>query len=510
MRTTSRLPILFLIGVNLLVGFFTFRSYGLSWDEPLFYDYARALPYAYSPREWLSGSFDLENAFGASGSDHANRGPAYILLAHPVVSLLERLDIDPASAWHLVNFLTFQLGVYLFYLLASRWMQPIPALLSTVLFSWQPLLWGHAFINPKDPPFMVFFIGAVYFGFELIDAVKGAQIPMSRPILLAAFFLGMATSIRVLGPLAGLLTVIYALGKLNKDNLKRFASVLMMYAAASLAVCFLTWPYLWANPINRFIEVFGFMSSNPTSLPVLFAGSIFPADELPRRYFPILLSLTLTEPVYLLTILGTAIGLWKQEKGRQLELAAIGLWFLVPLLYVVVKRPPMYDGYRHFLFCLPPLFFLAGIGLNELYQRISSQRIFGLIALIALLPGLIGAARLHPYEYAYYNSFIGGTSGAFREFETDYWLTCYKEAVENFTVPNVNLFVKREAYIADYYSQNGIVIRDLRTDNTAPASGDYGLVNTRSNEDLKFMKDAPTVQVVKRGSAEFCVIKQVP
>src|SRR3972149_6177515 len=84
-------PILILLIINITVGLFTFRSYGLSWDEPLFYDYADSLPYAYSPSEWFSGNFNLDNAFGSSGTDHANRGPAYIVIAHPIVSLLESL-----------------------------------------------------------------------------------------------------------------------------------------------------------------------------------------------------------------------------------------------------------------------------------------------------------------------------------------------------------------------------------------------------------------------------------
>jgi len=52
-------PIFILLIVNLLVGIFTFQNYGLSWDEPLFYDYANALGYAYSPQEWFSGNFIL-------------------------------------------------------------------------------------------------------------------------------------------------------------------------------------------------------------------------------------------------------------------------------------------------------------------------------------------------------------------------------------------------------------------------------------------------------------------
>src|SRR5690606_4250440 len=117
--------------------------YGLSWDEPLFYEYGDALRYAYNPANWFK-DFDLTRAFGASASDHANRGPAYLLLAVPLVSFLRWLGLDIASAWHLTNFLTFNLGVYLLYRLASRWVDNWSALAVAALFSAQPLLWGHA------------------------------------------------------------------------------------------------------------------------------------------------------------------------------------------------------------------------------------------------------------------------------------------------------------------------------------------------------------------------------
>ena len=151
-------PILVLLAINLLIGLATFKDYGLSWDEPLYYDYAESIGYAYSPHEWFSGDFDLEKAFGPSASDHANRGPAYLLVARSPAALLQNLGLDRASAWHLINFLTFQIGVIVFYLLCLRWMDPWPSLATTAFFSFQPLLWGHAFINSKDVPFLVFFM----------------------------------------------------------------------------------------------------------------------------------------------------------------------------------------------------------------------------------------------------------------------------------------------------------------------------------------------------------------
>ncbi|MEW6404761.1 MAG: hypothetical protein AB1649_23435 [Chloroflexota bacterium] len=536
------LPILILLAANIICGLIVFRNYGLSWDEPLFYDYAESLGYAYSPREWFSGNFNLENAYGSSGTDHANRGPAYILLARGPVRLLTHLGLDAPSAWHLVNFLTFQLGVLLLYRLAIRWIRLWPAIAATALFAWQPLLWGHSFINPKDPPFLVFFLGAVLFGFEMVDTLRSESKSRSQKIwavLLAAFFLGIATSIRVLGPLAGVLVAIYALRALNKKALPFFIA----YAFAAIAIMFIAWPYLWLNPLQRFVEVFGFMSDNPTQLRVLFSGEYYRADELPRRYLPTLLAFTLTEPVWPLFLVGLVRGFWKPIAGlmnsprddrRQtterfplstdhwsLRSPRSGItdyflllaWFLIPIAYVLILRPSMYDGFRHFLFMLPPVFIFAGFAFEKLFELVRSRFVSVILTVLILLTGLIPSVALHPYEYAYYNSFVGGTQGAFRTYETEYWLTCYKEAMEDFqrqaTEPST-IYVHREAYIAATYVRGDITVLDERGAADQINSGDYVLVNSRSNEDLKTFEDATIVLHVSRGNAVFCVIRRIP
>src|SRR5215216_742515 len=249
--------ILLLLVVNILVGLFVFRDYGFSWDEPLFYDYGDALGYAYSPTAWLSGHFELDNSYGSSVDDHKTRGPAYLLLAREPVYLLEALGLDKASAWHLVNFLFFQLGVYFLYRLALRWMNPLAALTAAALFSWQPLLWGHAFINPKDPPFLVFFLGAVCFGFDMVDRLADEALTNRQrlaAILFPALLLGITTSIRILGPLAGVLVLLYAVAKMGKRFFSLFTP-LALYGLIALLAMFVTWPFLWEDPMARFVEV---------------------------------------------------------------------------------------------------------------------------------------------------------------------------------------------------------------------------------------------------------------
>ena len=306
---------------------------------------------------------------------------------------------------------------------------------------------------------------------------------------------------------------IYALSQYKKDSALIFIKQLTIYIVLTIFVTFIVWPYLWTNPLQKFIEVFGFMSANPTQLKVLFNGNIYLANELPRRYLPVLLGFTLTEPVWLLFFIGLFLGIWKSNNKQRLILILTLLWFSIPAAYVILRKPPMYDGFRHFLFMLPPIFIFAGFAFEKIFDTVKNR--WGAISfvLILLMPGIYGALQLHPYEYAYYNSFAGGTSGAFRTYETEYWLTCYREALLDFdqkAPPGSQLFIKREPYIAAYYASPSITIRDYRTEFAQIKSGDFVLVNTRTNEDRSTFRDAPVFLSVQRGKAIFCEIKQIP
>ena len=534
MSSLLKKPILILIAANILIGFFIFRDYGTSWDEPYFYSYADALGYAYSPANWFRADFDLNNSYGASGEDHKTRGPAYLFLARSFVYGLEALGPDSAAAWHLVNFLFFQLGIYFLYCISMRWMSRHSAFATALLFSTQPLLWGHAFINPKDPPFLTFFLGAIFFGFKMVDSIERNTPHKMAAIVVAALFLGVATSIRVLGPLAGLLVVIYFIARLEVPARWNEWKWILGYGLIALLVMFLTWPYLWENPIANFISVFQLMSDNPTNLSVLFNGQAYRAGELPLRYLPFMLTTTLTEPVWILFFIGLIVDLWRTFAGpprhyvgdkfgtsAQISLALILAWLLIIVAYVLLRRPAMYDGFRHFLFILPPVFIFIGSAFSFLSEiisslaknRIASRWLYTGLVTVLITPGVIGMFRLHPYEYTYYNSFIGGTDGAFRNYETDYWLTCYKDAVQrlnNKTSKPARLFVKREAYVAAPYANANIEVLDLRNTTEQVQSGDYVLVNTRLNDDRSTFRDAFNVIEIKRGDATFCFVRQIP
>ncbi len=136
---------------------------------------------AYSIPDWLTGSVDLEQAYGPSAEDHKIYGAAYLLVGRNVTRLLQALTgIDAWTVWHLTNFLAFELGVLFLYLLCKRWMRPPAATFASALYLTQPVIWGHAFINPKDMPFATLFILAVYSGFRMVDRLSTMGVRPSR------------------------------------------------------------------------------------------------------------------------------------------------------------------------------------------------------------------------------------------------------------------------------------------------------------------------------------------
>ena len=209
---------------------------------------------------------------------------------------------------------------------------------------------------------------------------------------------------------------------------------MLLYAALSIVVMLATWPYLWESPF-RFVEVFQFMSDNPTGLQVLFENQVYRAYDLPLRYLPFYLIFTLTEPVWPLFAIGFFAAYFKLKHDFQnlIQASLILAWFLIPLAYDILRNPPDFDGMRHFLFILPPIFIFCRIShLICSLERFKKTGSMLCLIIVLLAPGIYGIIQLHPYEYTYYNSLIGGTGGVFRHYETDYWLTCYKQAVEEF------------------------------------------------------------------------------
>ena len=495
-------PVLLLLITAFLIGIFTVKDYGESWDEADIYrygDYAvNAYQYILHPQELPDFNTNL-NLYG----------PGYYVAADLIAHLF--IMVTPAwsliIAWHFVYFLTFLGCALVIYLLSRRWMRATAAFGAVLLFLSQPLLWGHAFINPKDIPFMAFFAASIYTGFRMVDHYE-ASLNLDKSFLLAGILLGFTASFRVIGPLAGILVLGYAVYKLRSKTILPA----ILYLVTSAITTYLTWPYLWGSLISHYVESLKTMSQFPFATNILFMGKLYKADQLPNTYFPTMLGIQLTEPALLLLVSGVVISiLWffkRQSAGPFLLFLA---WFLIPALVIIGTGLPLYDNARQLYFLFPPLFIMAGLAFEKIFIFLTHPLGKAVLLLITALPGIFLAVRLHPYEYVYYNAFVGGTGGAYRKFEMDYWGVSFKDITEyiNSTVPeNARILVFGPEQTVEQYARPDIQV--FIPEQQPTASYDYVAFLTRENLDERRCKGAEAIYSIERRGAILSVLKSIP
>lgn len=585
-----------LLACVFIAGLLTFNQYGESWDDRSLQKYAEKSIAAYT-------TFPQEGVVNIGREDLGFYGPFFVMFTDVLSkSLSAILPFSLPDLRHLIYYLTYFAGVLAFHSIAKRWLTQLPALGATLLFALQPVLWGHAFMNPKDTPFLSLFLLSISLGMQAFDSLKpDATIDLSPrskrtltlltalwlvsvfglfiftqaihtyletlvlsaqagntnlfsliakdinavpaetyiqryfvlflqlrtyysllitlilliayyklnpnlpiylfTILPAALVLGLSTSTRILGPFAGIIITYYALRTKGKQAIPAIA----MYAVVALIATYLSWPYLWMNPIPRFFQSLQEMSLYPWLGGVIFNGSQYQSTNLPISYLPTLLAIQLTEPVWLLSLAGWVVAVQNKEKKRTLVEVAL-LWFVIPLLAFIFMRIALYDNFRQILFILPPIFLMAGVA----FEAIKNVKWQAVLIVVSLLPGVIGILALHPYEYIYYNQFVGGVNGAKDRFEMDYWAISYREAadyVNSTASPNANVWVEGPAQLFSLFAREDLKIYSSGELDRAE-SYEYVVTFTRYDFDETVYPEAEIVHRIERDGAVLTVIKK--
>jgi hypothetical protein len=136
-----------------------------------------------------------------------------------------------------------------------------------------------------------------------------------------------------------------------------------------------------------------------------------------------------------------------------------------------------------------------------------------LIPMLLIIPGLYGAVQLHPYEYIYYNQFIGGTEKAFRKYETDYWVTSYRAAayaINESADPESPIYVWGPVWIVEQYTREDLQIHPIENMDVPIESGAYIILPSRYDYDLREFPDSQTVYEVMIDEIVLSVVKYIP
>ncbi len=425
--------------IFLLVGFLTYRDYGVSTDEMSLYrvskiDYLR-LRGALSETDFM---YECKN-----NTSICTYPPLFEMVLYRLAPIGSSQSIFFTR--HLATFLYFALGVFFFYLLGKEvfhdWRMGLIAALFLVI---SPRIFANAFYNSKDIPFLSAYIIAMYTMLRFLG----------RKNIFWAGMHGMATgiaaSIRTPGIILATITFMAFLLEaiFSKTTWKQYLQKLIpffVFISVALLIMYISFPYLYNDPIHRFIEVFNIMKQYPWNGYELYMGQNI-GNHTPWHFTFVWFAIS-TPFIYLLFFTLGIFAMFrdflKSVLSRNLtsfvnnsKLYLIALCGVLPILVTIAMKSVLYDGSRQMFFCYPSLLMVSLYGLAFLYNQISlkhhhKQILLALVMIIGLAQPIFFLVKYHPYGGVYFNVLAGSKMSVIKErFSLDSWALASKEGLE--------------------------------------------------------------------------------
>jgi len=424
--------------IFLIVGVFSVNNYGYTYDED-------------NQRDLGIQAVDLilKNDQAIYSATNKYHGSSFTIIAD-IIERTFRIS-NLFFIRHCLTFFLFFASLIFFYFLCKKifksWKH---GLLATLFLFLSPRIFVDSFYNPKDLPFLSFFIIAI-FTFYMFLETRNVKFAFFHGIA-SAFAAGM----RIIGLLIPLLTILFFVidfildekqnqPSVHNDTYKKIQTLFIYLFIFIIAFC-MVMPILLTNPIANLVATIKNMADFPHYSPSLFLGQRINNLDIPRSYLPVWMAVT-TPIFYIVLFIMGLFGFFAAirkslstfyKENKFLIIAA--LWFFIPVLGQIILSSNIYNGWRHMYFVYPALLIFAVSGIKWIYdlfkrKKLKFYSIYAAIAaiLIVLNLGFISfeMIRIYPYEYAYFNVFAGKDLGvAEKRFTLDYWGLSFKYGLE--------------------------------------------------------------------------------
>ncbi|HUI12653.1 MAG TPA: glycosyltransferase family 39 protein [Xanthobacteraceae bacterium] len=411
------------------IAVFTFRDYGLGWDDYTQSQYGDLLVSLYASGFADKRALSFVNVYMYGGG--------FDLLAALIAKVL---PFGLFATRRLVGAAIGLVGLFLTWRLGRRLGGPIAGLIALLLLAACPLYYGHMFINSKDGPF------AAVMMLALLGIVRAFnEYPHANPptIALCGVGVGLAMGSRVLGGFAVvdvLFTLVFVVYVRTRENALKpalaecgsFMAPFIPGALLAYLVMGLVWPWSVLALLNPLRAAVYFSHDFEKPWRELFDGRLIPITQMPRSYVPTLMALKLPELMLALGIcgiVGAVIAAARSDcgkVGRRAAFVAVLLAATLPVLLTVIAKPYIYNGIRHLVFVVPPFAVLGGLAARWIGARLQRYGAAAIAAAsLAFVAGIaspiVDMVRVHPYEYTDFNHLAGGVRGAQANFMLDYW-----------------------------------------------------------------------------------------
>lgn len=413
----------------LLAGALALDGYGVGVDEPVQRNIAiMAFDHAIGKNDNLLR--DVDRIYG-------------VAFELPLLFVERLLDLEDSRdvylSRHVFQHLFFLVsGIFCYALVHRLFNSRIVALLAMILFLIHPRLYAASFVNSKDAPFLGTFMIALFFihwAFRRDSAFA---------FLVCGTAIGLLINVRIVGVL--LFAVVAGMRLLDLmrasagDERRRVLATLAVFALFAAGTVYATWPYLWPDPIDRFVESWERFARHDESWNI-FEGGFVRASEAPLRYVPRWFAITTPPAVLALGAVGAIRILARSAAGWRGVLFNTPARFALLLLLLAVVPVPgvwlldsrLYDAWRHMYFLYAPFLLVAAFGIRWLLPVRGTILKAGVAVLAAAVVGatLVSSARIHPHQNVYFNALADRADGLAAAYEMDYYGQSLRTVLED-------------------------------------------------------------------------------
>lgn len=417
----------FLFAAALFVAMFTYDDYGLTWDEPIqrqtgiiSYDYA------------FSGDTTL---LTWKDKDYGVAFELPLILLENAFNLEDSRDIFLMR--HFVTHCFFLIGCYFLFLLIDHlYRNKLLATVGFFLLLLHPRIYAHSFFNTKDIPFLAMYIICFYY------FVKAFDKRTLWSFVILGICAGLLINLRIMGILLLLGVLLILIVDIFRTIEKRKQlQLIIAFLISSLLILYITWPFLWNDPVNNFITAFTNMSKFRWDGVVLFNGEFMASTALSWYYMPEWFSITTPIIYLLLGVFGIFLIIFQFIKKplsflpnslERSNLLFLG-YFLAPIIAVIVLHSVLYDGWRQMFFVYPPFVLICIYGLSKMKEiSIKTYKISGILLVLGFSFTGWNMIKNAPFQNTYFNEVFLFSSDEFlrKNYEMDYWGASYKQSLE--------------------------------------------------------------------------------
>ena len=408
----------------LLAGVFSYRDYGISWDEDFQYTKNGHAVWDYIQ----GGERDVYET-----NPERYHGPAFelALVAVEKISGVEGKK-EIFFQRHMLTFLLFWIsGIALFLLLKQKFSSTILIALGICWYFLMPRIYADAFYNSKDIPVLALTT------ISLLSMQLLLKKNLWQYAAIHGVICGFLIAIRLTGiiiPAVTTLMLIYSIW-ISGNEVRKIAGNIFIFLLVCMVTMFACWPILWEMPWYHLMAAWEEMSRFPFNKEVLFRGQFIPAPMLPWDYTITWIGISTPLLYLVLMIAGIYFACKKlisdlstKQLPQEFILVAIAL---LPIIAIWLFDAVVYDAWRHLFYIYAPLCLLMTSGLSQLLASLKTQQSRYLILSTAMICTLfIGyqMLKMHPYQNVYFNQLAGVDVRS--EYEMDYWGLSYREALE--------------------------------------------------------------------------------